>query len=95
MLGQMQGAALPRHLQIERQVSVEAMLPVDLEAQEIDVELAGFCLVEDSENWCAGPQSHGASISRLAPSSHGPPDRWASRPEDEPVVGGLPALTAS
>jgi hypothetical protein len=50
MLGQMQYAAVARNLHVKRGVLIEAVLPIDFEAEEIDVKL--FCLfdAEDAEN---------------------------------------------
>lgn len=50
MLGQMQHALTQRHLQIQREIRLEAMLPVDLEPEELDVELQCFGFVEYPQN---------------------------------------------
>jgi hypothetical protein len=48
--GEVQRAAIARHLHIERKVLAEAVLPLHLEAQEIDVEFARLLDVEDAQD---------------------------------------------
>jgi hypothetical protein len=42
MLAEMKGETAARHLHVDRRVCIETGLPIDLEAEEIEVELAGF-----------------------------------------------------
>jgi hypothetical protein len=46
----MQHAAVPGDLQVQRQRRLEAVLPVDLEAEEVDVELARLRFIEDAQD---------------------------------------------
>jgi len=51
VLGEVEHAAVARDLHVERRVVVEAVLPIDREAEEVDVELARLGLVEEAGGW--------------------------------------------
>src|SRR4051812_25100870 len=46
----MEDAIVLRHLHVERQVGLKPMLPIDLEAEELDVKLTGLGFVEDPQD---------------------------------------------
>ena len=50
VLGEVQLQPGTRHLRIEREVVAEAVLPIDREAEEVDVEFFGFSDVEDAQD---------------------------------------------
>src|SRR6185437_1503727 len=50
VLGQVQPDAAPRDLHVEREARLEAMFPVDAEAQQVDVEGLGLGDVEDAQD---------------------------------------------
>jgi hypothetical protein len=52
MMPQMQNAAIFRDLHVERQVRFKAMLPIQSEAQEIEIEFLRLRFVEDAEFSC-------------------------------------------
>src|SRR5262252_4637882 len=54
----MKNAVVLRELQIERKASFEAVLPINFEAQELDVELLGLCLIEDPEDGSGTREAH-------------------------------------
>jgi len=55
----MENTAVSRDLHVQGQIALEPMLPVDLEAQKVDVELLRLCFVEDPENWRRPAKTHG------------------------------------
>lgn len=50
MLGQMQVQTPSCHAQVQRQISFETVLELDLEAQKVQEELAGLGFVENSQD---------------------------------------------
>jgi len=50
VLGQMQHALTQRHLQVQRKIRLEAMLPIDLEPKEVDIKLQRLGLVENPQD---------------------------------------------
>jgi hypothetical protein len=61
VLAQIQHDVPQRYLHEQRQVRLEAVLKVDLEAEKPDVEFPGFAAIEDSQRgdgprkpWCHG-----------------------------------------
>ena len=50
MLAEMQDAAVAADRHVKRRIVVEAMLPLDLEAEEADIELARLGNVEDAQD---------------------------------------------
>lgn len=62
MLGQMQNAAIFRDLHVERQVRFKAMLPIQSEAQEIEIEFLRLRFVEDAEDGDRCSQLHRSGL---------------------------------
>ncbi len=62
MLGQMQNAAIFRDLHVERQVRFKAVLPIQSEAQEIEIEFLRLRFVEDAEDGDRCSQLHGGGL---------------------------------
>src|ERR1700719_4179528 len=50
MLAEMQNQVAPRHLPVERRIVVEAVIPINLEAEKALIELVGLGDVEDAQN---------------------------------------------
>src|ERR1700722_20119968 len=50
MLAQVQDQVAARHLAVERRVIVEAVIPIDLEAEKALIELVGLGEVEDAQD---------------------------------------------
>ena len=62
MLGQVKDAIAARNLQVERQARLEAVFPVDLESQEIDIEFFGFRFIEAAQDGCGAVNFHAAAF---------------------------------
>lgn len=58
MLGQMKNAAIFRDLHVERQVIFKAMLPIQFEAEKIEIELFRLRFVEDAQDGDGVSESH-------------------------------------
>jgi hypothetical protein len=59
VLGEVEHAVAPRDLHVDRRVWLEAVLPVDPEAEPIDVEGARLRLIEDAQDGDGRGEVHG------------------------------------
>jgi hypothetical protein len=64
MLAQVQDQVAARHLAVERRVIVEAVIPIDLEAEKALIELVGLGEVEDAQD---RDDAHELNGHRVAP----------------------------
>ena len=64
VLADVQHAVAARDLHVQRHAGLEAMLPVDLEAEPVDVELAGLAFVEAPQDRNDRVKAHAAAIQR-------------------------------
>ena len=55
---EMDDALAQRNLRVERRVGLEAMLPVEPEAEKTRIKILGFGLVEDSQDGHTCAESH-------------------------------------
>ncbi|MNH26436.1 hypothetical protein D3C79_864910 [compost metagenome] len=62
MLAQVQDQAVAMDLRIQRQVRAEAVLPVQGEAEEIEVELLGLFDRENAQDGDGRGERHGGSL---------------------------------
>lgn len=62
MLGQMKNAAIFRDLHVERQVIFKAMLPIQFEAEKIEIEFFRLRFIEDAQDRNGGSESHGGGF---------------------------------
>lgn len=62
VLGQVKNAAIFRNLHVERPLRLKAMLPIQRETQEVEIEFLRFLFVEDAQNGDGRSQFHGGGL---------------------------------